>query len=241
MELPYKDCIKCVATPFCQKYRAGKPPVSDTRDWCAEQGRLNRALELSQIPLEYLDANIYNYKLDFQSQKSYEKIKPIVDNIVEEIDKGVSVLITGSNCGVGKTFNAAVILNHFIYKTCLTSRFDYENPIAMYVDYAQLMCDLRNFDDNEDAQFLFEQIKTVPLLLIDDIGAGIMSRFTREQTYLLLNYRFNNRLSTIATSNYSIKELKEDDVLGARNVSRLSRNYVFIAMHGDDRRQVKNG
>lgn len=234
MKLLYPECKDCVAKPFCGKL-SGAVTQDTTRDWCAENKRLYRALEMSLLPQEYLYANIYNYKIDDYNKDAYEKLKPIVENVVEAVDKGINILITGTECGTGKTYNAAVIFNHYIYKTCLT-RFDYERPVAIFVEYAQLMNDLRNFDDNEEAQELFETIKSVPLLLIDDIGAGILSRFTREQTYLLLNYRFNNRLSTIVTSNFSPVVLKSEEYLGARNVSRLSRNSLWIELNGKDRR-----
>jgi DNA replication protein DnaC len=226
-------CDNCVARNFCK----GVGTIDFDTTWCRAQNRLYRALAMSRLPPAYLCANIYTFKVDEYNKLVYEKLKVLTDQIVERVDEGINVAILGKLCGSGKTFSAATILNHYIYKTCL-EKFDYENPLGMYISYSQLMNDLRNFDDNEDAQLLFEQIKNVPLLLIDDIGAGILSRFTREQTYLLLDYRFNNMLSTIITSNYNLTELESEDILGPRTVSRLSHNLVGMRAVGIDRRKL---
>lgn len=225
-------CENCVARHFCK----GIGTVDFDTTWCRAQNRLYKALGMSRLPAVYLNANMYSFELDTYNRLVHEKLKVLTEQIVERVDGGINVAIIGKQCGSGKTFSAAVILNHYIYKTCL-ERFDYENPLAMYVSYSQLMNDLRNFDDNEDAQALFDQIKKVPLLLIDDIGAGILSRFTREQTFLLADYRFNNSLSTVITSNYNLSELGSEDVLGPRTVSRLSTNLVGMRATGVDRRK----
>jgi len=239
--LIYTTCKDCVAKPFCSKYKK-EIPVIGSLEWCAEYGRLYKALELSGMPKEYTEANLYgNYDIDSVNEPTYNKLVSIIKRMPGVVDDYMNILITGAGCGVGKTYSGAVILNHYIYKTCLTGAFDYESPLALYVDYTQFINDLRDFDNNSGVKALFRQMKKVPLLMIDDIGSGIMSRFTREQTFIILNARYNNGLSTIITSNISPSSLASDDFLGPRNVSRLTRQSLWLEMKGSDRRKSKLG
>lgn len=237
MSVPYQECESCIATQWCKKY-SGEVPTPPVPDWCSAKFRLDKALGMANIPKIYRKANIANYKVDKDNKEHYDRIKPFIDHIVEEVDEGTNFFFYKSSPGTGKTFHGACLLNQYIYKTCLTSRFDFENPLAMFVVYADLMDDLRYRRDSEELQQRVEQIKNVPLLLLDDIGSGTTSQFTIEQTYLILNHRFNNGLSTIVTSNMSLSHLNNPQVLGARNVSRIMSNSMGMEIGGSDRRKM---
>jgi DNA replication protein DnaC len=128
------------------------------------------------------------------------------------------------------------LLHHFIYKICLTNRFDFETPLGLFLEYPMLMDDLRYRRDLDTVVRTMTQVREAPLLLLDDMGAGTMSDFTREQTYLILNHRMNNKLSTIFTTNMGTKQLSSDTVLGKRNMSRLMNNAIGMNLGGKDRR-----
>jgi len=98
------------------------------------------------------------------------------------------------------------------------------------------MDDLRYRRDDEDVVLLMEQIRETPLLLLDDVGAGTMSDYTRQQTYMILNYRFSNRKSTIITTNMGLKQLERPEYLDKRNMSRILSNAVGAPVGGRDRR-----
>ncbi len=230
----YEDCKDCIATKWCKIY---KGEVQGSKNpWCSAKYRLEEALKLSRIPKIYIEANIYNYDVDKDNQENYKIIKKVVDNIIETVEGGTNFFFYGASPGTGKTFNASVIINHYIYKSCLTSRFDFENPLGLYIVYADLIDDLRYRRDQDYVQNTLRLINQVPLLLIDDVGSGSNSDFSREQTYIIMNNRINNGLSTIYTSNLSIIELKKSDNLGSRNVSRLLNNTIGLEFKGDDRR-----
>lgn len=232
---PYPECSRCVALPFCNKVK-GTVSIDKRTSWCNAKYRLDKALELAKLPKQYLRANIYNYKVDNDNQETYDKIFPFINNIVDEIDGGLNVCLVSKNSGTGKTFTAAMFLNHFIYKTCITSRFDFETPLAMFVEYAEFIHHARYRDQYEDIFQEFELMQQVPLLLLDDVGAGTMTDFAREQTYLLLNERYNAGLSNIVTSNFFLSDLKKDELLGKRCVSRISNNLLYLELKGKDRR-----
>lgn len=233
--LVYKDCKDCIAKPFCKIYK-GEVKRKPYPDWCNAKFRLYKALELSKIPKEYINANIYNYDVDDNNKNVFEKIKKYVDDIVSFVENGYNLYIYGNNFGIGKTFTAAVLLNHYIYKICLTDKFDFENPPALFVSHPELIVSLRNFE-SEETEIILNEVKSVPLLLLDDIGEGIIREYAREQTYLLLNYRFNNNLSTIITTNYPPKQLAE--ILGESCVSRILHNCGGLSLKGEDKRRKR--
>ncbi len=229
----YEECVSCVATPFCKKYNE-QQTVYGTN--CDAKFLLDRSLKLSKIPKAYLKANIHNYTVDEHNKDVFEKMNSLVSDIVNHVDNGVNFMFYGNQTGTGKTYHASLILNHYIYKTCLTDKFDMEKPNVLFVSYPELVNQLRYQRDNESTFDFVELVKTVPLLLLDDIGAGTQSDFVREQTFIILNSRFNESLSTIITSNYTVNQLNQDDILGKRNVSRILSNVKGIELKGNDRR-----
>lgn len=193
-----------------------------------------KALELTNIPKRYLNANQYNYKVDEMNRPIAEQIKPYLINILDEVSKGTQYFFHGETPGTGKSFHGFMLLNQYVYKACLTTRMDFENPLAYFIGYTDLMNALRyNRDDNETTK-LVETVKNVPLLLLDDVGAGTVSPFTDEQTFMILNYRYNENLSTVYTSNLSPKELNLK--ISPRIVSRMLDNSVGITFKGKDKR-----
>jgi DNA replication protein DnaC len=56
---------------------------------------------------------------------------------------------------------------------------------------------------------LFEQIKTVPLLILDDLGAESSTPWAEEKLYQIMVYRHETLLPTIITTSFGMKELEE--------------------------------
>lgn len=225
MIAPYEECQDCVATAWCKRY-SGESPKPESPTWCNPKFRLYKALSMSNIPKRYLNANTYHYKSDKENKHVASKLKSYLENILQEIEEGKNFLFFGKTPGTGKSFHGAMILNQYIYKACLTSRLDFENPLAYYIVYADLMNELRYNRDDLGTSRLVEIAKTVPVLMLDDVGAGTTTAFTDEQTYLIINHRYNNNLSTVFTTNLILPELNEK--INARIVSRMLANCVDI-------------
>ena len=67
----------------------------------------------------------------------------------------------------------------------------------------------------------FEEIKTSPLLILDDLGTQTSSAWVKEKLYQLFNYRYAANLPTVITTSESIDNI--DDRLRIRMLdSRLS-------------------
>ncbi len=56
---------------------------------------------------------------------------------------------------------------------------------------------------------MFEQVRTVPLLILDDLGAQSSTPWANEKLFQLLNYRYNAMLPTVITTNVTAAEIED--------------------------------
>ena len=73
-----------------------------------------------------------------------------------------------------------------------------------------------SFAPNSDTSYneRFEEIRTVPILILDDLGTESPTNWATEKLYQIINYRFNARLPTVITTNKDIKDM--DPRVGSR-------------------------
>jgi DNA replication protein DnaC len=102
------------------------------------------------------------------------------------------IIFTGT-FGCGKTHLAAAIANY---------RASQGYPV-MFVVVPDLLDHLRaTFSPASSVSYdrRFEEIRTTPLLVLDDLGTQAMTPWVREKLYQLFNYRYNAQLPTVITS-----------------------------------------
>ena len=65
------------------------------------------------------------------------------------------------------------------------------------------------FSPNSNTTFdrRFDEIRTAPLLVLDDLGTQSMTPWVREKLYQLFNYRYNAELPTVITTADSMNEM----------------------------------
>ncbi len=109
--------------------------------------------------------------------------------------------------GTGKTRLAAAIANE---------RMRHGDPV-LFISAADLLDHLRStYAPNSDVAYdeLFEQVRNAPLLILDDVGYESPTPWALEKLNQILGHRYNNRLSTIVTTDGPLERL--DDRLSAR-------------------------
>ncbi|MGW8889371.1 ATP-binding protein [Streptomyces sp. NPDC055749] len=99
---------------------------------------------------------------------------------------------------------------------------------------ADLYAELRPSSDT-DSERVLAAYSRVPLLILDDLGAAKSSEFVEEQTYRLINRRYNYMLPTLITTNLRISDLKA--YLGDRVTSRLAQMTTRVEFEPVDRRR----
>lgn len=118
------------------------------------------------------------------------------------------LVLQGVN-GCGKTHLAAAIANY---------RVSQGQP-ALFVTVPELLDHLRaafNPESPVSHDELFEQIKTAPLLIMDDFGEQTSTPWAQAKLYQLISYRYNAQLPTVFTTCLSLDEIE------ARGESRMT-------------------
>ena len=79
-----------------------------------------------------------------------------------------------------------------------------------------------------------ETEKTVPVLIIDEVGLQYGTPFERLELFDLFNSRYENMLPTICLSNLKMEEIER--ILGKRIFDRLSQNMECFYLSGKSQR-----
>jgi DNA replication protein DnaC len=104
-----------------------------------------------------------------------------------------------------------------------------------YARHADLNAELRPAPGDAHLDAL-DQACTVDLLVIDDLGTGTYTDWSAESLYRIIDSRWSNDLSTIATTNLTGEELRE--TVGDRIASRMATGVqVDLVETGDLRRE----
>lgn len=125
----------------------------------------------------------------------YQAAKAFADN-----PQGWLVFLGPS--GSGKTHLACAIANH---------RLSLGEPV-FYISAADLLDHLRSaFSPTSDTTYdeLFEQVKNVPLLVLDDLTLGSATTWAKEKLEQLLQHRFNTRLATVIITDIPLERMDE--------------------------------
>jgi DNA replication protein DnaC len=217
---------------------------------CRTARRTQRLLDRARIPKRYehciLDSfepryNGANRSLDagLLQARGFVKGYPIET-------EGRGLLLTGS-IGVGKTHLAVGILQALV-----TER----GAHGLFYDYRDLLKQVQNSYNQSVAATELEVLRPVfeaEVLVLDELGAAKPSDWVWDTVAHILNTRYNDRRTTIITTNYTNAEplgsgagsaakaaMREEtlgDRIGERMRSRLQEMCVVVEMQGEDFRQ----
>jgi DNA replication protein DnaC len=103
--------------------------------------------------------------------------------------------------GCGKTHLAAAIANY---------RLRHGYP-ALFVVVPDLLDRLRAaYSPTSSVSYgeRFEEIRSHPLLILDDLGTQSNTPWADEKLFQIFNYRYNAKLPTVVTTNYELEEIE---------------------------------
>jgi len=243
-----ENCINCHSLQECKNKIKGYKytPVGDDKvitfsyDACPylqeeiENNSYKENLELFEMPKEIKDATFKNiYKDDKARLPIIKYFKEFIDNYNKE-EKPKGIYLNGS-FGSGKTYLIASLFNEMAKKKV--------RSILIY--YPEFLVDLKS-SFQTDFKERFNQIKKIPLLLLDDIGAENCSNWSRDEVLgPILQYRMENHLPTFFTSNLTLQELEShlsttssgvDKVKARRIIERIKQLTVSLELISKNRR-----
>ncbi|MEE8162425.1 MAG: ATP-binding protein, partial [Anaerolineae bacterium] len=126
-------------------------------------------------------------------RRAYERAKHFAQ-------ESVGWLVLKGGYGCGKTHLAAAISNY---------RIANGQPV-LFVVVPDLLDHLRaTYAPTSEVSYdeRFEEVRTAPLLILDDLGTQSSTPWAQEKLYQILNYRYNARLPTVITTNRELEEI----------------------------------
>lgn len=138
-------------------------------------------------------------------------------------------LVLSGGTGLGKTF-----LLNCIYERAVSRSI----PAIRVTAFRMFEAMRRQHFGGGEGELDFEQLLSVPLLLIDDLGSEpMMKNITKEYLFTLLNERSSARKGTVIATNLTMDDL--ENVYGERVRSRLTDQYrsSFLKFTGKDLRK----
>ena len=166
---------------------------------CREQSKLQRLIEAARIPPRYQECLFENF--DTLNPK-LGKAKTMASRFVEEypvVDCGLLILGT---CGVGKTHLAVSIIR------ALMLRY---GTWCIFYDFRELLKQIQSsFNPVVGATEwqIIEPVLQCEVLLLDDLGAERPTDWVRDTFAYIINHRYNQKRTTLITSNFKDGESK---------------------------------
>lgn len=138
----------------------------------------------------------------------------LVDFTKNQEKKG---LFLHGNFGSGKTYLVTATLVELAKK-------DIKSTI---VSWPEFLRDLKaSFDTDYDEKF--NKVKNSNILLIDDLGAEVVTAYVRDEIlFPILEYRMNNNLKTFITSNFTINQLEEHLSISKDGVEKVKSRRII--------------
>jgi DNA replication protein DnaC len=225
-----------------EKERACPVGVCDGSGWilgpedvarpCECRGdRLRRARSrgiASVIPAKYRGVSFERPPVTEIEPMVVRVVRSYVEELDRNLEEGRGLWLMGDT-GTGKTTLAMLVSKMALAAGC---------SVAIY-SLPKLLARIRRTYDAEPGQdsylALFEQLTSVDLLHIDDLGAEKRSDWVLEQLYALINERYETQRSMLVTTNLAEAALEEQ--IGSRTVSRLVEICGDpLPLFGEDRR-----
>jgi DNA replication protein DnaC len=131
------------------------------------------------------------------------------------------ILLMG-NYGCGKTHLAAAIAIHATRHLSLKTLFTIVPDLLDHLRATYHPTSAVTYDER------FEAVRTVPLLVLDDLGAESQTPWAQEKLFQLINHRYNEQLPTVITSNVDLDRM--DGRIRSRLLdTHLTRHVYFEA------------
>ncbi len=257
-----ENCTLCRGTGWKLVARAdgARGSVAVACD-CGMEDRAVRVMERARIPKRYEHCDFESYVTDLvdgktwtaQHGQSLKNAKLQTQGFVRDYpgsaEKGL--LLIGPS-GVGKTHLAVASLKELIRR----------GHGGLFCDYRELLKEIQacyNAASESTEMGILEPIRNAEILVLDDLGASKPSAWVLDIIALVLNARYNERRTTILTTNYldeapsaepaprlpggqrvAVREDALADRIGARMRSRLYEMCRTVEVSAPDfRREVR--
>lgn len=208
-------------------------PCNCVKDGMSELFRNNK--RFSNVPNMYKDAIFKNFSTDVYKSMDSKQLASIAKHQAESFvykfkqmsEQGISLYIWSKARGSGKSRLASTIANE------LTN----SGNRSKFVSASALLSEIQSsWDDKEiSTHKIIENYIKPNLLIIDDLGEKGNKEWINNNLLLIIDKRYQERKSTVFTSNFDIMDLPLD----TRMTDRLTEMCVNIRLPNESIRQIQ--
>lgn len=207
---------------------------------CMKQKLIDLAYDQSNIKeivkqenFDTFDFRYYSEEInEYEGWSPNDNIKKIYGRCMDfcdNFDKTFQNLFLYGETGLGKTFLCNCIAKELLDK----------GYIVLYMTAGQLFdrIEKQQFDSNnqEEKQDIMQDLLTVDLLIIDDLGTEFSTILSSAKLFHIINSRMLTKKPVIISTNLSPNELINQ--YSDRVVSRIAGTYIMLKFFGSDIRQ----
>ena len=229
---------------------------------CGAEQRAAQVFQRARIPKRYEHCDFDSFVTDLadgktwtaQHVQSLQQAKLQAEGFARNYPGGseAGLLLMGPS-GIGKTHLAVAALRELLHR----------GHSGLFCDYRELLKEIQasyNAESQTTEMSVLEPVRVAQILVLDDLGASKPSAWVLDTIGLVLNARYNARLTTLVTTNYldtaksegkptrtpqgqTMREVREDTLaerIGERMRSRLFEMCRTIEVSSTDfRREVR--
>ena len=164
------------------------------------QEDLKRRIRSVYMPKDIKDATFVDYEDTHGRREALDQAIRFVEEYVQNPDGFHKGLYLHGAFGVGKTYLLGAMAHEL-------STFGYPSTLVHYPTFTSEM--RSSIGDDTTAEKL-DAYKEAPILMLDDIGAEYPTDWIRDDVLgVILQYRMQNELPTLFSSNFDIEQLEE--------------------------------
>lgn len=230
-------CTKCCDTGYREVEQDGYAFGHECECGRLRQERLARKLKFAAIPKEFEGQTIDNFRTDLYSTEHNINLAKMAKKLAAEYvrqfceirESGKGFYFHSGVKGSGKTRLAVSIANDLIEK---------QKAMVKFATTLQILDQIKETWGEKSGsresvwqaseRKLIDDIISVPVLVIDDIGVEQPKGWVDERFYSIISGRMDKKQITIFTSNCRIEELKLDERITSR-IEKMSMPIEFPA------------
>jgi DNA replication protein DnaC len=192
--------------------------------------KVHQLLVESGVPKKYyVPQKLVRRQVDEQLWIFLEEYR---NDVVNKVHIGNNLVITSPIVGNGKTSWAIRLLQRYIAETALDGDLGDKGVFCVCSNMLEIFGDFGYFETSIEFFDYLNRLKNCKLLVIDEIGSGRITPVSYNHFYDLINYRVDNGLTTIYTTNYSDERIQK--VLGERLYSRIYHTATVLEFRADN-------
>ena len=199
--------------------------------------KMDRLLDNRMMSKDVKTASLKNFDHDSQDRQA---LMAAVLDFMEAYEAGkedLQGLYISGRFGVGKTYLMGAMANKLV---------DLGHSVTM-IHLPTFFSEIKEQINKAGTQTMIDSVKSVDVLIMDDIGAESLSDWIRDEVLaIILEHRMKENLPTFFTSNFNMKELTQhlgqnkqgvrDSIRGERLMQRIQYLAKEMTLSGKNRR-----